>query len=232
MGSDASQLRLYGERLREKEKYLQALQVLDKSILACQREKNYRVMVDALKDRCLTWKHLFLLTKDSAFFVLVKKDAEAMLALCEGKNLVDKFATAYFRLGEVAMLVEDFGEAIAHFTKALSVFTGPAAERGDYRYHLGEVLYRSGKRSEGKRAMLKGLTEIRQGSDKVNPFYIRVWETGCLLRLAGLLKNDAPAEAEKYLAEAKTIVDSDRRLVIRRRQVEELAKTLRSRLAS
>lgn len=214
-----------GARLRENDKHVEALHYLTLALVVYQKEKEYRGIVDTLKDRCLTWKHLFLLTKDKVYAVLAQKDAEAMLIISEQYKLKDKLHTSYFRLGEVAILFADYLSAINSYEKALRYYQGPLAEKGDYRYHLGEALYLNGQKEKGKRTILAGLREIRKGASEVNPFLIHVWESGCHLRLAGLLKDDEPNEARKHLGAAREIANSDPELVIRRRQIEELARS-------
>jgi hypothetical protein len=44
------------------------------------------------------------------------------------------------------------------------------------------------------------------------------------MRLADLLKDDEQKEARKHLRLAQKIVNSDKRLVIRKRQIQELEK--------
>lgn len=218
MGSDA----------REKDKHLDALQYLDHAIIAYQKEGDYRSLIDALKDRTLTWKHYFLLTKDSVFAVLAQKDAESMLAVAKDKGLKDKLSTSYFRLGEVAMLFEDYPTAIDHYKKSLKYYTGPLSERGDFRYHLGEALCRNNQKKEGKKTILHGLKEIQEGAHELDPFLIHVWESGVHMRLADLLRKDEPKKARNHLEKAREIIESDKKLVIRRRQIQELAEIFES----
>jgi len=214
-----------GGQLREEDKHLEALQYLTLAIVAYQKEGNYRGLVDALKDRTLTWKHLFLTSKDNVYAVLAQKDAEAMLSISQEYSLEDKLDTSYFRLGEVAMLFEDYPTAINFYQKALVVYQGPISEKGDFRYHLGEAQYRNGQKEQGKLTILEGLAEIQKGASELDPFLIHVWESGVHMRLAELLREDNPFEAKKHLKLAQEIAAADKKLVIRRRQIEELAKT-------
>ncbi len=133
-----------GEALREKDKHLEALQVLDEAIVRSVEAKNYRNLIDSLKAKVLTWKHLFLLTKDPAYRILARKDAESVLQISTQFDVKHKFHTAYFRLGETDMLFEDYSKAIINYEKALETYTGSIAEKGDYRYHLGEAVYKNG----------------------------------------------------------------------------------------
>ena len=221
------ELHAKGGQAREEDKHDEALHLLTLAIVAYQKEGNYRGLIDALKDRTLTWKHYFLLTNDKVYALLAQKDAEAMLAVAQEYNLQDKLDTAYFRLGEVAMLFEDFRSAIDYYNKALVVYRGPLSEKGDFRYHLGEAIFRSGDKKKGKETILAGLKEIRQGASELDPFLIHVWESGVHMRLADLLGDSEPEEAKKHYLKAKEIAESDPKLVIRRRQIAELGEKFR-----
>jgi len=218
------ELHAKGSNAREKDDHLSALQFLDHAIVGYQKIGNYRGMVNVLKDRTLTWKHYFLLTGDTSYAILAQKDAESMLEIVKDRGLKDKLSTSYFRLGEVAMLFENYPQAINNYKLSLEHYTGPLSEKGDFRYHLGEALYRRGQKKNGKKTMLAGLKEIQDGAVKVDDFLINVWESGCYGRLAELLKDDDPKEAVRYLEKAEKIAKSDKRLIIRRRQIKELRK--------
>lgn len=219
-------LRELGESLREKENYKKALQVLTVAIITCQKEGDYETLVDVLKDRTLTLKHLFLKSKDKTYAILAKKDAESMLAVSEEFNLKNKLHTSYFRLGEIDMLFEDFKSAAENYQNALKFYQGSLSEKGDYRYHLGEAIFKAGDERKGEEFMLEGLKEIKTGRDRVNPFYANVWESGVHLRLAELLAKIKPTEAKKHLKEAEKIAGSDERLIIRRRQIKKIKEKL------
>lgn len=223
----AKELHSKGAFLREQDKHEPALEFLTRAIVAYQKEGNYEGLVDALKDRVLTWKHHFLLTDDKVYAILALKDSETMLSVAKEYKLKNKFDTAYFRLGEIAILFEDFPLAIKYYNNSLKFFRGCAAEKGDFRYHLGEAVYRNGQKGEGKKIILQGLGEIIKGSDGTDPFQIHVWESGCHMRLAELLIEDEPKEALKHYKEANTIAQSDTKLVIRKRQIKELGKKLK-----
>lgn len=192
----AKKLHLKGADLREKDKHLEALQYLTLAIAKYQKKKNYKGIVDALKDRVLTWKHLFMITNDNIYAILAKKDAESMLEISKEYKLEGKLHTSYFRLGEIDMLFENYLSAIDNYKKSLKYYKGPLSEKGDYRYHLGEALYRNGQKREGKKTMLRGLKEVRNGAEEIDPFLIHVWESGVHMRLADLLRNDEPDEAK------------------------------------
>jgi len=224
--NSGSYLHERGAVLREKDRLEEALVFLTLSLVHLQKEGKYPELVDALKDRCLTWKHLFLVTKEKAYAILAKKDAESMLEIAKSYNLKDKLDTSYFRIAEVAMLFEDYQLAISNYKKAIKFFGGHPAEKGDFRYHLGEALYRNGQKKEGKKTILQGVREIRENSKGIDPFLIHVWESGAYMRMAELLSEDEHEESRIYFDKAKKIIYSDPKLVIRKRQLEELGKRI------
>jgi len=220
----ASKLHEKGGQAREENRHIEALKLLAEAIFQYQVEKNYSGLVGALQDRVLTNKHLFWKTNDLVFAIQAKSDAQASLEVAKLHNLSEKLGSCYFRLGEVAMLFGEYAQAVLYYQKALENYQGTNCEKGDYRYHLGEALYRNGEKEEGKKTMLEGLKEVQENAAEVDPFLAHVWESGCFLRLAELLKDSQPSEAKGYLEKAREIIKTDPKLVIRKRQLEELEK--------
>jgi len=208
---------------REQDKHLQALKFCDEAIIACQKEKNYLEFSSILHTRVLIYKHLFLLTQDFCFYVLALKDVESSLLISKKYQLSNLYI-CYFRIGEIFMLSNNFPKAILNYKKALNLYPNVDSEKGDYQYHLGEAQYRHGDKKLGLKNLLDGLMLIQKYQSKTDSFLIHVWESGCYLRLAELLRKDNPSEAKKYLELAKNIIKPDTKLVIRKRQILELSK--------
>ncbi|OGD94592.1 hypothetical protein A2697_04970 [Candidatus Curtissbacteria bacterium RIFCSPHIGHO2_01_FULL_41_44] len=216
------------EELRESDRHLEALKELDQAVVLYQEDKDYQGICEALQSRVLTFKHLYFLSKDTAFAIIAQKEAEASLEVAQQHSVGNKLGSCYFRLGEIAMIFDNFPQAIDWYQKALEDYQGSLSEKGDYRYHLGEALYKNGQKEEGKKTILAGLDEIQRGAPEVDPFLVHVWESGLHMKLADLLRDDEPEEARKHLDEARKIADSDQRLIIRRRQIEEVGKSFRN----
>lgn len=223
----ASDLHRESETAREEDRHLDALKLIEEVIIEYQKERNYKGLVKAVQSRCLIYKHLFLLTNDEVFILLANSDADTSLKIANSYNLHDLFSSSYFRRGEITMIAENYEEAINNYKKALETYIGTDAEKGDYKYHLGTALYFKGDKKEGKELMLQGLKEIQDNKDQVDSFVANVWESGCYMRLAEVLKEDEPEKAKKYLELAKKIIDSDERLIIRKRQWEKLSRTFK-----
>jgi len=216
------------EVAREQDQHLKALKLIEEAFLEYQQRQDYEGFAQALQSRCLTYKHLFLLSSDQVFATLAQKDAEASLVLVELHNLETMRGSSYFRLGEIAMLFSDYSLAVDHYRQALTNYAGTNCEKGDYRYHLGEALYRLGKKEEGKRELEQGLKEIQDYSQEVDDFLAHVWESGAHMRLAKLLKDDEPIKAKQHLVAAQKIIAADPKLIIRKRQLVFLTKKFKN----
>ena len=212
------------ETAREEDKHLEALQLIEAALIEYQQAKDYAGFAQALQSRCLTYKHLFLLHNDRVYALLAQHDAQASLAIAQLHDLKTLLGSSYFRLGEIAMLFDDYGQAVEYYQQALANYHGTNCEKGDYQYHLGEALYRLGQKAEGKKELVQGLQAIQANAHEVDSFLAHVWESGAHLRLAELLKVDEPAEAQQHLTAAEQIITADPKLIIRKRQLEELKK--------
>ncbi len=220
----AKELQAKAEIQREEDRLVEALQTYDMAILACQTEGNYELLSETIQGKGLTWKHLFLLTGDKSYALIALKDTEAALEIIKNFHLDHKLSRVNFRLGDTYMLFENYTKAIEHYQQSMSLYTGSLSEKGDFRYHLGEAIAKNGDIDLGKKTMLEGLAEINSGAAELDPFLIHVWTSGCHMRLAEVLNKVSPEEARQHLQAAKEIIDSDPKLVIRKRQWEELSK--------
>jgi len=207
------------EKLRESDQLLKALKLYEEVIYKYQQEKNYSGLVEALGGRCLTYKHLFLLTNDFSFRNLAYHFALSSLEIAKHFKISQKIHRCYFRLGEMEMLGNNFLKAQNFYLKAFAKYPKEEAEKGDFQYHLGEAQFRAGKKNEGLKNLLDGLKLIEKYESTTDSFVYRVWRSGCLMRLAEFTKD------KKYFIKAQKIIDSDPRLVIRRRQIATLRKT-------
>ncbi|MEK7450887.1 MAG: hypothetical protein AAB662_03055 [Patescibacteria group bacterium] len=210
---------------REEDKHLEALRLMEEALMEYASKSDNSGIAMAIVDRALIYKHLFLLSSQKAFAILMKKDAEACLEIAQNFSLRKLYGVAYFRLGETHMLFEDYEKAEENYRKSLDSYTGTNAEKGDYKYHLGEAVYKIGEKKEGLRLLLEGLRKIQENKNEVNDFVVHVWESGCYMRLAELLREDNPSQAKMYLKKAQEIAKSDKKLLIRRRQISKLTKT-------
>lgn len=222
------ELQKEADRVREEGNSLIAIDLYNQAIVSYQESKDYSSMIGALTGRLLSWKHLFYKTEDKIYAIFVKKEAEEMLEIAKTYNLMDRIYLIHFLNGTSAILLKDYSTAEKEFEQAVQLYPTENAEKGDWIAHLGDAMYRNGKKEEGKKMILNGVDIIKERSSQIDSFLFNVWVSGAYLRLAKLLKTDNPEESQLFLKQAKAIIDSDDRLVIRKQQLEAFMSNLGS----
>lgn len=222
--TSAIELQEQADVLREEGQSLKAIDIYNQAIAHYQIDKDYANMMGALTGRLLSWKHLFYKTEDKVYAFFVKKEAEAMLEILNEHKLIERLYLIHFLNGTSAILLKNYPTAEKEFSQAIKLYPRDHAEKGDWTAHLGEAIYRNGRKEEGKKMILQGIQKIQENSSKIDSFLFHVWVSGAYLRLAKLLKPDNIEESQFFLYQAKKIIDSDERLVIRKQQLEAFMK--------
>lgn len=210
--------------LREQGKQLPALNTCNEIIIAAGKRHAYAEVIEALGDRAIAFRHLFESGGEVTYAILARQDAEAMLQLVKQFGVEEKLHTAYYLLGQAALLFREYKDAENYFYKALKYFKGSKAEKASWKYHWGKALYLIGQKKKGILAFAAAINEIKKHAPRTDRFLTNVYLSGACANFAHVLMNDNPAEALRYLSEAEAIVRADRRLVIRRRQLDQLKK--------
>lgn len=216
-------IHVQAEAARESEQFIESLALYEQAIVTYQSQKNYSGVAEALQGKFLSYKHLYLQSNDEVYLTLCFFSAAASLEIIQEHDIHELKGSISFRLGEIEMLRKEYQNAIDYYQNAIDNHHGVKAEIGDYRYHLGEALFLHGSKEAGKTLMLKGLKEIQDNREGADPFLIHTWESGCYMKLAYLLRDE---KAKEFMQKAKAIIDSDPKLIIRKRQYEELAAEL------
>lgn len=210
--------------LREQGQSLEAINLYNEAIVHYQETKDYSHLLSALTGRLLCWKHLFYKTKDSLYAIFVQKEAETMEEIALIYGFQDRLFLIHFLNATAATQFEQYSRAETEFAKALALYPTDTAEKGDWMAHLGDAMYRNGKKEEGLALILQGIQQIKDHASEIDSFRFNVWISGAYLRLAKVLKSDNAAKSEFYLNQAKTIIDSDNRLVIRKQQLDDYVR--------
>ncbi len=222
----AIELEKEADILREEGKSLKAIDVYNQAIVRYLEDKDYSNIMGALTGRLLSWKHLFYKTEDKIYAIFVKKEAEEMLEIAKEHNLLNRLYLIHFLNGTSAILLRDYCSAEIEFKKAVELYPCENAEEGDWIGHLGDAMYRNGKKEEGMNIILQGVSLIKERSSQLDSFLFNVWVSGAYLRAAKLLKTDNSKESQSFLNQAKEIIDSDNRLVIPKQQLDAFMKNL------
>ena len=218
------------EIAREKGNFLQALEYTDRATLAYQKDKDYPGLAEVQSSRQGTFKHLYRSTGDKYFLILEKHSAEAAVEIAEKSGNKEALAIPYHNLGKYYLEANIYKEAVEYFRKAVRCFTlyppknhNRPAITADIKGHLYAAEYLAGDKSALKRAK-KALEDLKNAQE--DSYNKNVWLTGAHLRIAEMLIGDNPKLAKEHIGEAKKIIDSDKRLILRRRQLKKLIQNL------
>jgi tetratricopeptide (TPR) repeat protein len=223
MGSIDKLLQL-ARKQREQGKPKVALNTFNEVLFLAVKKRNHVAIIQALTDRCISFRHLFEETSDAAFAILARKDAQSMLEMVKLWGVVEKLQTAYYMLGQASLMFQDFSDAENYFFKSLRYFKGNGAEKGSWRYHWAKSLYLIGEKKKSLLAFAQAINEIKKHAARIDPFLINTYLSGAYLNFAQVLMKDNPVDARKYLKLAKEIISSDKRLVVRKKQLLKLEK--------
>ncbi len=217
-------LLLKASKERELAKPVQALEIFNKVLLLAQKEHNHERAIQVFADRAIVYRHMFEDTGDVLFAVLARKDAETMFELVKTWGVSERLHTAYYLLGQGALLFQDYSDAENYFYKSLRYFKGNLSEKGSWRYHWAKALYMTGEKKKALLAFAQAINEIIKNKNSVNDFLYKVYLSGAYANYAFVLAKEKMPEAKKYYGLAKDIIRSDKRLVVRKKQWQELEK--------
>lgn len=227
VAASAEMLQRQADVLREEGKTLEALNVYNQALVDYQQKHDYNGILSVLSGRLISWQHLFNKEEDRIYAILARKEAESMLAIAQEHGIHDRDYLIHFLFGKSCIFLKDFNSAEMEFKKAIELYPHDNAEKGDRLAHLGEAIYRNGRKEEGERVILSGVQQIQAHQHEEDSFKINVWISGAYLRLAKILINDHKIEQAKiYLQLGEEIVLKDDRLVIRKQQLELLKNKL------
>lgn len=227
VASSAEVLREQADILREDGKTLDALNLYNQALVNFQQKHDYNGILGVLCGRLISWQHLFNHEEDKVYAILARKEAESMLAIAQEYGIHDRDYLIHFLFGKSCIFLKDFKCAEVEFKQAFDLYPNNNAEKGDWLAHLGEAIYKNGRKEEGERVVLEGIQQIHAHQDVEDSFKINVWISGAYLRLAKILMSDQKIEQAKiYLSKGEEIVLKDPRLVIRKQQLETLKKKI------
>lgn len=214
------------ETLREQESFNEALNMYEKAINEYKIQDNFQDIAEALLGTFLTYKHLFITTQDVSYAQKAKSSVLESLQLLNQHKITNNLHQVYFSLGECEMLFKHYSDAIKPYKQALTHYPVNDAQKGNYRYHLGEALYRSGNKRQGELELYRGLDEIKAHKKNTDPFLLHVWLSGCHMRITELLWHDKPNTAKEHLKMAELIIKTDKKLILRKNQLTRLKSRL------
>ena len=230
---------------REKGDFLKALQLSDEALIAYQSDKDYSGFAEILAERALNLRHLAQTLEDNNFLSTAKGEMSASVEVARSLNSDEALVQPLFNLAKV---LEDLGEnenAVQSYRETVSKGeitlskTKPAA-LADIKLHLAVCEFKNGNRSSLERAeqALLDLQNAQSQSDydhkdssyndldfypSSESYNLKVWVSGAHMKLAEILREVDLEKAKHHLEEAKKVLDTDERLILRFKQWQKLA---------
>jgi len=122
--------------------------------------------------------------------------------------------------GDSLILLGKNAEALEIFQKAYDVSPAELPEKGRLKAHIGGIHYQLGDKTNGIKLIEEALADIRTGD--LSAYHIRVWETGCLNKLAIAASWDGNQEKALQIANESLQISLEHKLSIRQKEVEEI----------
>jgi tetratricopeptide (TPR) repeat protein len=226
--SKARKLHKKALKLREQKYFLESLKVGEDALFEYAKDNDTLGFSELLSMQAKTYLHAFSFTKYKPYLELAKSTAKACVSIAESMNDTSATMLPYFNLGDIAEDTGDLSLAISSYKKAVDILENNPSERhnrksvlANFKIHLHTSEYKNGDKSALIRAE-KALNNLHDSKD-ASDYEKHVWESGAHMRIALMLKTDNPNKAKTHLQKAKTIIDSDPELIIRKEQWEKLS---------
>lgn len=223
---------IMAEEAREEGKFIEALELTDKALVAYGKENNLHGFTEIMASRSNTFRHLARVENNSHYLTLATYELRAALEIAESAGQKEDLAMLFIGLGRTLDLQQKLPEAVEAFSKAVQYMTSnPPKEHdrpgvlADFKVTLAAAEYRAGDKSAQER-LDQAIAELENsGEDKISDYNYKVWLSGAHMKGAEMLKDDDLELAKSHLAKAKDIIDSDpEKLALRLQQFQELAK--------
>lgn len=215
---------------KEDLQFAQATADFTQAMLDAQKIGYHHGALHALLNLGSIWKLQFRQTQATAFARMAQSFfAGARAYAQEHKMPQEELVHATFLLGQAEFELKNYTQAVVYYQEAADFYTQnprSQAHLGDVKRHLGLALVFSGKREEGIFEINAGLLKIRTFDEK-DAFDKRnfVWETGALLALAFVYKDDDKKQARTFAQEALEIAQREN-LIIRVQEAQQVLSLL------
>jgi len=218
------------EMARESENFLEALKLTQEALVYYIEEKNYNKLAELFSSRFLIYKHYNYSTKDEAYIVLAEQAILTGVKLSEKYGNESSNAISYFHLAELYdEFWKEYPRAIDYYNKSLAILRKNPPPGHDFPGCVQNIeahlFY-----CEAKNGDYTAIERLEQAAKKImnmkNHVYERdVWASGAYMKLASLYKGNNAEKSVRALQKAEEIINSNPKLTIRKKQLDELKKS-------
>ena len=195
-------------------------------LLACVNENDADGMIHAFGGMSLVMKHQISKGGEKFKRLTLAYAYESYKVAEENKERVTLYnlSIAYRCYGDGLLMSGKVQESVEYFEKALEVTTADRCEKGNLKSHIAQIKYMLGEKEVGIQMTKEALEDIRTGD--MNAYAPRVWETGCLIKLAiASALEGKKDEALETINESIKIAE-EHNLSIRLREAKEIKEKI------
>jgi tetratricopeptide (TPR) repeat protein len=232
-----SQIHIDAEHYREAGKFLESLQSYTQSYVEYINNKDYFHAIHTLLGSALTYKHLYVQTKESAFLSTGIHNCILALRLADDYRVDTIYHYAHVTYGELLILEDNYLQAVAEYEKALAHITlnfpENIAERGRILEHLAFAESRLGRSvavqhiEQALEFITHNRSSLPQNED--GDYVFDAWLSGAYLNAARIYNVFDTSKREEYVQKARILIEGNTKLVLRKSQLIELEAQLQSK---
>lgn len=211
--------------LREEEKYGESTKIYTECLLECVKENDADGMVHALGGMSLVFK--LQVARGELFKRLTLAYAYESYKVAEdNKEKLDGrvLSIAYRCWGDALLTDGKADDGLPYFEKALEITTADKCEKGNLKAHIGGIKYKLGQKEQGIKEIKEALEDIRTGD--MTAYAPRVWETGCLSKLAVASALEGKREDALLTINESIKIAEEHNLLIRLREAVEIKEKI------
>lgn len=212
--------------LREQEKYGESAKGYMECLLDCVKENDADGMIHAFGGMSLVMKHQISKGGDKFKRLTLAYAYESYKVAEENKEKVTPYnlSIAYRCYGDGLLMSGKVQESVEYFEKALEVTTADRCEKGNLKAHIAQIKYMSGEKELGIQMAKEALEDIRTGD--MSAYAPRVWETGCLIKLAIASALEGKKEEALETINESIKIAEEHNLSIRLREAKEIKEKI------
>lgn len=214
--------------LREEEKYGESAKEYTECLLECVKVNDFEGMVHAFGGMSLVFKHQIGKGGKPFKRLTLAYAYESYRVAEDNKDKISSYVLSigYRCYGDGLLMSGKVEESLVYFEKSFEVSTTDKCEKGNLKAHIGGIKYKLGQKEQGIKEIKEALEDIRTGD--MNTYAPRVWETGCLNKLAIANALDENKESALAYVNEAIGIGKDHKLAIRLRESEEILEKINS----
>lgn len=218
---DGKSLHLKAEKARENEEFLEALKLADEALLQYQKEGDIVGFCEVLCARFITFQLLYEETNDRNYLIIGKFSAKSAVKIARKSEKPEALALPLFHLANAYLLLQKYDKALEKYQEALDALPQSPYNRpsvlANIKIFKGTAAFKNGDK-EAIKEVEEAVKELEMADEE--KYAKDVWVSGGYLKLAEALSS------RDYLEKARSIIEANPELKIRRKQLARIEAKL------